>query len=292
MGRSKTILLDGDKTQRILFLGNSITYNGKFIKDIEVYYRIHFPERRLEFLNLGLPSETVSGLSEEGHADGEFPRPDLHERLARVLDQVDPDLVFANYGMNDGIYLPLNPERFQKFKDGMILLHERVKDSGAQIVHLTPPVYDETKGGAIGYDDVLEHYSQWLLEQRQEADWKVVDIHGPTRSYLETRRKEDSEFALAADGVHLGDKGHWIMAREILSYLGEERMSELADIHEAVAPSPVAEQVIAAVDSKQDILRDAWLAATGHKRPGLKKGLPMDKAMELVAELEKELDSL
>src|SRR2546425_2764856 len=41
--------------------------------------------RQIEFLNLGLPSETVSGLSEEGHAGGQFPRPDLLERLARVL---------------------------------------------------------------------------------------------------------------------------------------------------------------------------------------------------------------
>jgi len=33
-----------------------------------------------EILNLGLPSETVSGLSEPNHAGGAFPRPDLHER--------------------------------------------------------------------------------------------------------------------------------------------------------------------------------------------------------------------
>ena len=36
-----------------------------------------------------------------------IPRPDLHERLERVLTQTKPDLVFARYGMNDGIYLPL-----------------------------------------------------------------------------------------------------------------------------------------------------------------------------------------
>ena len=291
-GRSKTTLLDGEKTQRILFLGNSITFNGKFIKDMEVYYTIHYPERQLEFINLGLPSETVSGLSEDGHADGEFPRPDLHERLGRVLDQVDPDLVFANYGMNDGIYLPLRPDRFQKFKDGMVWLHEQVKDSGAQIIHLTPPVYDETKGGSIGYDDVLEYYSQWLLEQRDAADWTVVDIHGPTKAYLEKRRKEDSEFALALDGVHLGEEGHWIMAREILCYLGEERVLDMADINEAVAAYPAAEQLIGAVNERQNIMRDAWLDATGHKRPGLKSGLPMEKARERAAELEKKIKEL
>jgi hypothetical protein len=36
-------------------------------------------------IDAGPPSETVSGLSEEGHAGGQFPRPDLVERLTRVL---------------------------------------------------------------------------------------------------------------------------------------------------------------------------------------------------------------
>ena len=50
-------------------------------------------------------------MSEEGHAGGKFPRPDLHERLDRALPKTKPDLVFACYGMNDGIYLPLDEAR-------------------------------------------------------------------------------------------------------------------------------------------------------------------------------------
>src|SRR5690606_34599850 len=92
--------------RRIVFLGDSITYGGHYITLIETYFRTREPQRDLEFINVGLASETVSGLSEEGHAEGKFPRPDLHERLARVLAQTRPDLVFACYGMNDGIYLP------------------------------------------------------------------------------------------------------------------------------------------------------------------------------------------
>src|SRR5690606_1728214 len=85
---------------RIVFLGNSITYNGQYIKAIETYYRYHFPNRNIEFINVGLSSETVSGLSEPGHADGAFPRPVLQERLDRVLALTKPDLVLACYGMN------------------------------------------------------------------------------------------------------------------------------------------------------------------------------------------------
>src|SRR4028119_637531 len=69
--------------KRILFLGNSITWAGNYVNDIEAYLRVQYPKRQLEFINVGLSSETVSGLSEQGHADGSFPRPDLHERLAR-----------------------------------------------------------------------------------------------------------------------------------------------------------------------------------------------------------------
>src|SRR5690242_18458789 len=65
----------------ILFLGNSITYAGNYITDVEAYYITHNPQKKYEFINMGLPSETVSGLSEPGHAGGKFPRPDLHERL-------------------------------------------------------------------------------------------------------------------------------------------------------------------------------------------------------------------
>ena len=65
---------------KVLFLGNSITYAGNYITGMEAYYSAWHPQYAITFMNLGLPSETVSGLSEEGHADGRFPRPDLHER--------------------------------------------------------------------------------------------------------------------------------------------------------------------------------------------------------------------
>src|SRR5690606_34353830 len=240
------------------------TYNGKYIKDIEAYYRLHYPERELEFINVGLPSETVSGLSEEGHADGQFPRPDLHERLERVLEQTKPDLVFASYGMNDGIYQPLDKKRFEKFRKGILWLHEQVENSGAKIVHLTPSVYDEEKGGAADYDLVLEKYSDWLIDQRDERKWEVVDIHQPMKSHLEERRINNPGFALAEDGVHPGDEGHWLMAREVLRFLGEERVAEMDNIEAAVAGLPHTNKVLKAVDDRQNLMRDAWLTATGH----------------------------
>ena len=78
------------KVKRIVFLGNSITWQANYVNDVIAYLTVHYPDRHFEFINVGLPSETVSGLSEPGHAGGAFPRPDLHERLQRVLDQTRP----------------------------------------------------------------------------------------------------------------------------------------------------------------------------------------------------------
>ena len=101
--------------KRVVFLGDSNTFAGTFVAQLDCYLAFRFPERNVELLNLGLPSETVSGLSE---ADHPYPRPNVHDRLAKVLEKTKPDLVVAGYGMNDGIYAPFADERFEKYREG------------------------------------------------------------------------------------------------------------------------------------------------------------------------------
>ncbi len=283
--------------KRVLFLGNSITYAGGYVIDIEAYFVTHYPNQTIEFINVGLPSETVSGLSEDGHAGGRFPRPDLHERLERVLTQTKPDLVFACYGMNDGIYLPLDETRFQRFKDGMNWLHDEVVKTGAKIIHLTPPVYDEVRGKNVGYATVLDSYSDWLLSKRKTAKWEVIDIHYPMKKYLDAHRKIEvqfalSGFALAEDGVHIGETGHWIVARQVLLYLGEKAVAKVPDVKTAIAVVPSSEQILKLVQQRQLVMKDAWLTATGHKRPEMKVGLPINEAKIKAAEIEQQIKAL
>jgi hypothetical protein len=44
--------------KRIVFLGDSITHAGGYIDAIETALIVQYPERHIELLNLGLPSET------------------------------------------------------------------------------------------------------------------------------------------------------------------------------------------------------------------------------------------
>ena len=262
--------------KKIVFLGNSITYSGQYVDYVESYLRLTYPDREWDFINVGLPSETVSGLSEDGHAGGKFPRPDLHERLDRVLNELKPDLIFANYGMNDGIYLPFDNERFEAYQMGQKKLHEKAMAIGADIIHSTPPVYDPMKGAA--YANVLDIYASWLLSQQYTEDWKVIDIHWPMRKYLEGQRKTDPSFELAKDGVHPADLGHWIMARNLLLGIGETNY--LTEDQPSVAFKKFNHglKVLSLVKERQAITKDALLNHIGHERPGMREGLAWKEA--------------
>jgi lysophospholipase L1-like esterase len=275
-----------ENAKRVLFIGNSITYAGRYVQIIEAYQRAKYPGQEIEIFNLGLPSETVSGLSEEGHAGGRFPRPDLHERLARVLEQIKPDLVFATYGMNDGIYLPLEETRFQKFKDGIIWLHDQVISSGAKIIHITPSLYEEKINENIGYGKVLDEYSLWLVDQK---NWQVIDTHRALQKYLSKELKMDVNFRISKDGVHPGDQGHWVMAKEILRYLGAKKLGQINSVDEMLDPMKDSKVFFDLIVQRHTILKDAWLTKIGHKRPEMKKGLPMNEANLQAADFMKKI---
>lgn len=281
-------------TKKVLFLGNSITYGGQYIVDIEAYCTMNYPGQQIEFINMGLPSETVSGLSEPGHAEGKFPRPDLHERLDRVMNIVKPDLVFACYGMNDGIYMPFDQDRFEKYKTGINWLHDKYVKAGIRIIHVTPPVFDELRAGKKGYAVVLDRYSDWLIAQRK-LGWEVADLHYPMKKYLDVHRKVDKAmgidgFQLANDGIHPGAAGHWMMAKYLLLYMGEKKVASAPDVLAAVN-HPKKEELLKMITQKQAIMKDAWLSAAGHLRP-MNAGLPLDEAKEKAVAIDKQIKTL
>jgi lysophospholipase L1-like esterase len=265
---AKQLVAEAD---RIVVLGDSITYGGRWVALLDCWKETAGLTGTV--INVGLSSETVSGLSEDGHAGGKFPRPDLHERLDRVLRVSRPDLVIACYGMNCGIYLPLDAERFASFCTGIERLHATVEAAGARIVHLTPPIYDQRPdklgpAGDTDYDAVLTEYSRWLLSKRADG-WLVFDVHDPMKQALERARRDDPNVIFSPDTVHPNEAGHWAICRAFLDSLGVS-----ADWTEEQA-----EPLLPLVTKRMNLLRDAYLSAAGHLRPGVRPGLPLDEAI-------------
>ena len=263
-------LLKGNKT--ILFLGDSITQAGGYVTNFDAWLVSKYPGRRYTVINAGVSSETISGLSEDGHAGGRFPRPDLHERLERVLDKAKPDLIIACYGMNCGIYKPLDEARFKAYRDGQIKLHEAAKKIGAEIVHVTPPIFDNHGKEGFDYDEVLTAYSAWLVKQRQQG-WHVADLHSEMRSKVDAKKKDNPKFTVQRDRVHPNGPGHQMMTQSLIAFFEGPPPAGA----EVPLRLPSAEQ-FKAISQRMKLYQKAIHAETNPKRPGVPKGGTMESA--------------
>ncbi|WAC21736.1 GDSL-type esterase/lipase family protein [Luteolibacter sp. SL250] len=272
-------LMLGAAETRILFLGDSITQDGRWATLVEGALRNTDAYRDAEIVNMGLGSETVSGLSEDGHAGGKFSRPDLHERLGRLLTAYKPTLVFACYGMNDGIYLPLDPQRQAAHVKGAIRLKAEVEKIGGRIIFLSAPLFmpDTPEKDTQGYDKVLDTYAAWLVSMRAEG-WETVDIRPDLKRAVADEKAKDPSFIYAKDGVHPGGDGHRFIAEAAVKGL----WSLLKLPGEPVLPTGDALKILS---ERAGVLEYAWLSETKHLRPGVKAGLPLDEAKKRADDL-------
>jgi lysophospholipase L1-like esterase len=282
------------QAETVLFLGDSITHAGQYISFVEARVRQVNANDVPLIINLGLPSETCSGLSEPDHP---FPRPDVHERLDRALATVKPDLVFACYGMNDGIYHPFSEERFAAYQKGIATLIRKVKATGAKLVLITPPAFDplplRKKGKLLpagrekyawfeiyeDYDCVLQRYSEWLETQSGKVDG-FIDVRNPILSAQAKLRAKDPDFTMSGDGVHIDRQGHEIFANAVLKYLGLPGTKGLEP------------ELLNQVEAKHRAAHVAWLTHVGHQRPGPNAKVPFAESVKQVTAVEKQIAAL
>lgn len=224
--------------ETILFLGDSITAAGAYVRAIEAELTKQKSGKPYRIINRGQCSETVSGLSEAYHPGV---RPCLFARLGIEIENVKPDWVVACYGINDAIYHPYDDKRFYAYKVGISRLIKEVHAAGSRIILLTSPPYAkagpefpaganaETRKMLIAeanrqanseavsdpnkygyrtpyayYDHVMELYADWLLTLNSQADVWVIDV----RKEISPRIKETHD----EDPIHPNKLGHDLMA--------------------------------------------------------------------------------
>ncbi|MEJ8307159.1 GDSL-type esterase/lipase family protein [Saccharibacillus sacchari] len=277
---------DLPQQKRILFMGDSITENGTYIRDLEAVFLKYIPESQLEWIDLGVSSETAAGTQEAAHP---FPRPCVHERLDRALAESKPDWVFLCYGMNDGVYRPLSANNFSAYRNGIGLAAQKIKNAGALPILMTPPPFDvfSINGRLLPdgmpdysfeepyerYDDVLERYADWLLQYGREQGVKTVDIRRPLLEWIVSKREADRKFRYG-DGVHPQREGHAVIAHTILRrvfHIEWEKMPEwlYAD-----------SEFLRRVTARRELLNAAWREHVGHTNPYKLEALPLDEAQQ------------
>jgi len=269
-----------EKNRKILVLGDSITQGGGYVVNFDTWLVKKYPERRYVVVNAGVASETVSGLSEDGHAGGRFPRPDLMERLERVLSKTKPELIISCYGMNCGIYLPLDKDRFESYKNGQKRLKAAAEKHGAQILFVTPPFFDNHGAKGFNYNSVLTAYSAWLVEQRKQG-WNVADLHTDMEQKILAKKKANPAYTVQGDRIHPNAQGHWMMAQSLISYFGDAKSASLA------SPDLLLNKKRSdAIHQRLHTYSRAIHAETKPLRPGVPSGGTMQSAAVVAKSLE------
>ncbi len=201
----------------ILFLGDSITANGGYIKDLQAALAKKFPGMQAKFVNAGISGEAMPGLL---------------RRVDSVLKVNKPSLVFSSYGMNDGGYNPLSAAKLQSYKDGMVTLQAAVAKAGAPLILMTPTAFDSLTAVPLivtappysfkkfyaNYDSVLTAYGNTVMAFQGPAQ-VTLDIQNPLRVWAKSKRKTAPTFAWTAEGVHPTPEGHQLMADAIFAAL-------------------------------------------------------------------------
>ena len=267
--------------KRSVVLGDSITQGGTYVSFMDYFLQKSRPQLRFEVYPLGLSSETLSGLSEAGHAGGKFPRPSLFERLGRTLEKMKPEVVFACYGINDGIYQPLDETRFKDFQTGVTKLLDQCQAAGVKQVYLvTPPIFDATtKPGEFNYDSVMTAYAAWEVQLKRPG-LTVIDLHTAMRKARDARTE-----VFSRDRVHPGDDGHLLMARTILAGAG-------VTTPDVTAKEAMADPLFKAVDQLRKLRASKWMAYVGYSRERVVAPTPLGDADEQVAKLQAKVDEL
>jgi lysophospholipase L1-like esterase len=299
-----------DNANHVVFLGDSNTHSGEYINVFETAFLL---QRSTDaktppptFINLGLSSETCCGLSEPIHP---FPRPNVQERLTRVLEKAKPDITFVCYGMNDGIYHPFSKDRFEKFQNGVLKIIAEHAKSRTPLVLLTPPPFDSLPGKKAGklvdkdaksfswktiyknYDsEVIQKYAEWMMTLDQ-PNCLVIDVHTPIKNFLVEARKQDPNFTFSNDGVHFDKHGHTLLGNVILESLGYKKLELPASQNAEGAEASKQQSVLKLVRNRRSVQHLAWLSEVGHLRPGIPAGLPLEKAAATTAAVSKKIEA-
>ena len=216
--QAKPLVKTGD---RVVFLGDSITEQRQYTRDVMDFFTLRYPDARVSFRNAGWSGDTAPGGL---------------NRLQRDVLSLKPDVVTICFGMNDGGYGPLNPDLYQRFIGGMEGLVTSLKKAGVKVVLLTPGAVDTDFMTDLAVKPIRDAYNANLAEEARgetalaaKENVPLTNIHTLMVDVQTRAKAEDPKFTMIPDSVHPSPPGHVVMAYGLLKALGcDEQPSGLS----------------------------------------------------------------
>ena len=170
----------------VVFYGDSITEQRLYTTFVETFVLTRYPQLHVRFVNAGWGGENAPG-GNGGSAD---------VRLTRDVIPYKPTVMTVMLGMNDGGYVALNDERFDRYKAGMEHILDTMKAvfPELRVTLIEPSPYDDVTVPPLfpgGYNSVLARYGQFVKELAGRNQMVVADLNGPVVAMLKKANVRD-----------------------------------------------------------------------------------------------------
>ncbi|HUU23742.1 MAG TPA: SGNH/GDSL hydrolase family protein, partial [Phycisphaerae bacterium] len=200
---------DGDVA---VFLGDSITAAGTYVKLVENYTLLRFPDREVRFINAGFGGDTAEGGL---------------KRLERDVLARGATLVVVAYGMNDiGWGVWADAEHKQKYLDAVRGIVGACRKRKVRVYLCSAPITgadpDKSEEGFLQtMCDEGMALARSLGERSIDVQREMRGIQKRVWAVNKAAKEESHKVSMhAADGAHLNELGHVAMAFAIVKGLG------------------------------------------------------------------------
>ena len=218
------------KDDRVVFYGDSITEQGRYVAFVESYVATRFPDLNIRFFNAGWAGEWVVG-GGGGKVD---------QRLARDVVANQPTVATFMLGMNDAAYQDFDTAFFDVYSKGyqhlLDTLHRELPNLRITLFEPSPfddvtrpPQYALHDGG---YNKVILRYGLFVRELGRQQKLDVIDMNAPLVAVLEKANAADPVLArrIIPDRIHPSSAGGLVMAAAILGKWNAPALVSTVDI--------------------------------------------------------------
>jgi lysophospholipase L1-like esterase len=204
------------RDDRVVFYGDSITEQGRYMGFVESYVVTRFPDLNVHFVNSGWSGDWIVG-GGGGKAD---------QRLARDVVAEKATVATFMLGMNDAAYQDYDAAFFDVYANGYRHLLESLRQTlpNLRITLFEPSPYDDVTRAPEyalhdgGYNKVMVRYGQFVRDLAREQKLDVVDMNAPLVAVLEKASLAGPGLAekIIPDRIHPSAAGGLVMAAAML----------------------------------------------------------------------------
>lgn len=211
---SVTLAFKSSSNKKVLFFGDSITYNGTSWEGAYINLIANYAKdagiEDIDFIGSGIPGDRIT---------------DLYLRMENDVLSKKPDVVVVLIGVNDVWHKILSGTGTDFTKFGLFYnsIVSELQTKGIKVLVCTPTSIGEKNDFSNECDGDMNKYSQWIRDYAAQKELPLVDLRKAFLTYNLVHNKGNKEKGiLTADGVHLKPKGSKLVAKEIWKLLENE----------------------------------------------------------------------